>query len=1592
MSTLSDRLAALTPEQRAYLLSRLKQQDVEAPTGGLIPIHSREANAFPVSPAQRTLWIFEQLEPGNAAYNLSVVIHLTGQLNVELFEESINAVIARHESLRTTFAVDEGGQPVQTIAPALSLPLPFHYQPWFIESEREAELITLAESEAAKPFDLENGPLLRQLLIRKNQLEHNWLLTLHHLVSDFWSFVILLKETFEIYGAKCSKREGLLPLPAFQYADYTEWQRAQLQGAAFERQMAYWKEKLHGPLKVLELPLDFPRPPVQTFRGAHYQFHLPQRLLDALRQLSSEEEATLFMTLMAAFQTLLYRYSGHDDLIVGFNASDRSTPGAEGVTGHFVNTLPLRSDLSGNPRFRDLLGQVRKFCYEALTHRQVPFEMLVDAVHNERNPSYPPLLQVLFNLNRIPSDFAAEGLTSTWRLVDGKTSKFDLSLEAFVGEQSGFCIFEFNTDLFLEERIGRMAGHFITLLEGIASNRDRTLNELPLLTETERRLMLEEWNETAREVPHDRTLPQLFEEQARCRPDHIALICDGQQISYRELNERANRLAHYLIKQGVGPEVIVGIYMERSIDFIVSLLGIFKAGGAYVPLDPSFPGERISYMLESSGIGALIASHSYAEILSSYKGASIVLDRDQQRIAQESVENLPSEINGDNLAYVIYTSGSTGKPKGAMIEQRGMVNHLFAKVIDLELTQDDRVSQNASQSFDISVWQYFASLVAGGSVCIYRNEVAHDPLALLNRVVKDKVTVLEVVPSMLRVMLQEVEAFAVKPDLSSLRWLILTGEALPPELARKWLNAYPEIPLLNAYGPTECSDDVTHHAIFVPPGNEVANLPIGRPVVNMRMYVLNDAMEPCPIGVPGQLYVGGIGVGRGYLGDPQRNKASFVTDPFASEEGRRLYRTGDLGRYSSDGAIVYLGRIDHQVKIRGFRIELGEIESVIVQYDPVEAAVVIAHEDLLVAYLLMRPECKLAASELHAHAARALPEYMIPSFFVVLDAFPLTATGKIDRRALPVPDIARHAAGDQPERPLTETERELAGIWSEVLEVYEPGANDHFFQLGGHSLLATRVVSRMRAKFAIDFPLRILFENPTLSALAYRVEEMLGTSVQGQPASGSGQGDGTGRGDGIAKARKQDYYELSHAQMRLWFSYKTVSGNDFGMLLPYELNGPLQLDAFRQAIAQLVERHSILRTLIIEINGAPFQTVRDDLPLQIAYEDLSELQDEAKRTSLRARLLREQHTPFDMEAEAGFRVHLYKLGPDKHLLLFNAHHLVGDAWTTQLLLQDLALLYEASSTDAAVKGLPPVLQYVDFASWQNRCLQDGTFDSQRRYWVERLSDRAAPPSIPYDFEERPAGLEPDITSGEARLWIEAELAGALNELAGKAEATLYLILVSALQIGLAKASGQDVVTIGCTLSGRTRPELERVAGLFINPAAMRTDLSGNPTCLEAIERVKQMALDAYSNQDYPFDLILQDIRQQTGHSHKLYSVVFIGQNVQTSEFGLAGITASYCPPDEMLQTEEEQTGPAADPLLPEEKDQPDLLMTMKETNGGIEISTVYNTRHYLHSTIEQFHDQLIDLLRRIAAEPNIRLKQLQLQERDESEELNNLFG
>jgi amino acid adenylation domain-containing protein len=1073
----------LTPEIRTQLSDRKAEiiKFLQYSQPQTIPRSPRN-QPLPLSWAQERLWFFNQLEGLSATYNMSSCVRITGNLYLDALKLALSEIVRRHEVLRTSFQA-VNGTPIQVIHPEATMKINMVDLQQHSKTEQKTLVQHQAHKEAITPFDLEIAPLIRCSLLQLEQSEYVLLVNVHHIVSDGWSIGVFIQELSTLYQAFCIGKTSPLPELPIQYADFAVWQRQWLSEEVFQNQLNYWKQQLGDAPELLQLPSDRPRPTVQSYRGTTQSFSLNADLTQKLQTLSQNHSTTLFMTLYAAFATLLYRYSGQSDILIGSGIANRNHSEIESLIGFFVNTLVLRSRFEDNPSFESLLAQVRETILKAYENQDVPFEQVVEALQPQRSLAYSALFQVMFILQNAPmAEVKLPGVTLTQLNQQSTIAKFDLTVSVIETDQGLVGSWEYNTDLFDGSTIEQMAEHFQNLLSAIVENPSQTVGELPLLTQAERHKLLSEWNDTASEYSH-KCIHQLFEQQVEKTPHCVAVVFDREQLTYLQLNQTANQLAHHLQTLGVGPEVLVGIYVERSIEMMVGLLGILKAGGVCVPLDPNYPQERLSYMLADSSVGVLLTQQSLLESLSTHTAQVVCLDTHWQLIAAESDINPQSQVQPENLLYVIYTSGSTGLPKGVALCHRTLTN--LIEWHSATMAKGVGVLQFASLSFDASFHEIFAAWCSGGTLFLIPENYRLDLDKLVHFLAQNPIQ-----KATLPVVLwqQLLEAYADQPQLfANLTEAIATGEQL--QISQQMSNLFSRLDhckFYNQYGPSE-THVVLSYVFTQPPQKWPICPPMGKPIANTQIYILDEHLQPVPVGVCGELYIGGDSLARGYLNRPELTQEKFIPNLFNNSKSERLYKTGDLARYSRDGNIEFLGRIDHQVKIRGFRIELGEIETLLNTHPHIQQAVVIATEDIytskrLVAYVVAKDKL-LTISQLRQYLRQQLPEYMLPSAFVTLDSLPLTPNGKLDRKALPALD-AEITRENKYVAPRTLIEIQLTQIWSQVLNITSVGVRDNFFELGGHSLLAVRLMSRIQLQFQKNLPLAILFQSPTIEQMA----------------------------------------------------------------------------------------------------------------------------------------------------------------------------------------------------------------------------------------------------------------------------------------------------------------------------------------------------------------------------------------------------------------------------------------------------------------------------------------------------------------------------
>jgi amino acid adenylation domain-containing protein len=1505
MSDTGQRISNLSIEERAAMERRLLDRLAgAAPKQRITPRASLELSPCPLSFAQQRLWFLSQLSPESAVYNIPRAMRIKGALDVAVLSRALDAIVARHEALRTTFR-SEGGEPAQVIGLEASVEIRQIDLTQLPEAEKEAELERVFRAEMRRPVNLAADLMLRAAVARLGPTDHGLLLVMHHIAADGWSMGLFVKELITLYEAyRSGAPSPLAPLP-IQYADFAIWQRKALSGPELAKQLAYWKKQLAAAPAALEMPTDRPRPAVMGGSGARQVRLMPRSLLDALKELGREEGTTLFMTLLAAFQVLLHRYTGDVDISVGSPIAGRNRVETEKLIGFFVNTLVLRTDLSQNPTFRELLRRVKEVALGAFGHQDMPFEKLVEELRPERSKSRTPLFQVMFILQNAPREaMDLSGLTLRTLEIDPGTTKFDLTLSLGESALGLKALLGYSDELFEAASIARFLEHYETLLVSVVADPKKRIGELAIMPPSERRRVVVDFNRTRTNVAS--TAQQVHawvEAQVERTPDAIAVSFGASSLTYRELNQRAGRLARRLRALGVGPDVRVGVSAPRSLEMVVGLLAVLKAGGAYVPIDPAYPKERIGVMLEDAKVLVLLTFGSLVPDLPPHEAQVICLDTDEAMAASASGSSdldapLPVLGNGESLAYVIYTSGSTGKPKGVAMPHRPLVNLIAWQHRSWARPGPRKTLQFASVSFDVSFQEIFSTLSSGGELVLISDDVRRDPSQLLGVLVDLGVERAYLPPIVLQHLSETAELERRAP--TALREIITAGEQLVISRAiRKLCEVLPGVSIHNHYGPTE-AHAVTAHVLSAKP--ELGPVPIGKPIDNARIYLLDPHQNPVPVGVPGELYIGGVCLAHGYLGRPELTEQKFVPVPaslVAEEEGQpaaraRLYRTGDRCRYRPDGAIEFLGRMDLQVKIRGYRIELGEIESVLGQHPSVLEVVVLAREDdpsnkRLVAYVVPNHEGDGLAQALRDFLKDKLPEFMVPSAFVVLSRLPVTPNGKIDRRALPAPSFG----GEVFVAPRTPVEQIVAAVFSELLKAPKVSAESDFFELGGHSLLATRVISRVREVLGVDIPVRGLFEAPTVAELSVviaqalfdrsPIEELAGLSLARLlpedrallerrllSRKGARAAEPT-----IARRHVDGPAPLSFSQQRLWFLEEMTPGTAvYHIPMALRVLGRLDLDVLHKALEAIVARHEVLRTTFGTEAGEPVQIVHPAAPIPFGVVELAAHPDREEECR---RVLREEASrPFDLKKGPMLRALVVRVSAEDHAVLVTMHHIASDGWSMSLVQHELAALYEAL-TEGRPSRLPPLpIQYADFAAWQRGYLTGEVLDRQLAYWKERLV--GAPPflDLPTDHPRPP---ELSYRGAARSIELSAELCASLKALCRDEGATLFMALLAAFQVLLSRYAGQPDVSVGSPVAGRTRIETEALVGFFINTLVFRVDLASEPSFRALLAQTREASLSAFAHQDIPFERLVEELRPERAQNRTpLFQALFILQN------------------------------------------------------------------------------------------------------------------
>ncbi|AHJ31215.1 non-ribosomal peptide synthetase [Nodularia spumigena CS-584] len=1558
-----------------FPLLKLNQLEIDQLLASLGKNNSRNIqDIYPLSPMQEGI-LFESLyAPDSQAYFEQLIYSLSGNVNIQAFEQAWQQVVARYSVLRTAFVWEQLDQPLQVVYRQVDVKV--HSDDWRLLSpqQQQQKLESLLQSHRQQGFQLSVAPLMNLSLIQLNADRYQFVWNFHHLLLDGWSVPLLFQNFLYFYHAISQGEIKTLP-PAIGYRNYIGW----LQQQDFTQSPEFWRQKLQGFTAPTPLTVDKLSSSRKHLDSSYREekIQLTAQQTEALQTFARQHQLTMNNLVQGTWALLLSRYSQEPDIVFGATVSGRppSLMGVESMVGLFINTLPVRVQTWPETEVLSLLKDLQT---QQVESEQYSYSSLVDIQGLSDVPRGTSLFESLVVFDNYPIDEAAQQNNYGFSIDNFQAieqTNYPLTVMVIPGQELLVRI-SYDISRFDDFAIARLLGHFQTLLSGIAVNPKAQISQLPLLTEVEKQQLLKQWNHTQTEYPLDKCIHQLFEEQAELTPNAVAVECGNQQLTYNELNSRANQLAHYLQYLGVKPNVLVGICVERSLEMVVGILGILKAGGAYVPLDPEYPTERLAFMLEDAQVSVLLTQQSLLnrlpqrekaggqgagedEVLSSPASSQpkiVCLDTDTQVISQLNQENPISAVQTHNLAYVIYTSGSTGKPKGVAMNHLPLCNLILWQLENTTVAQDAKTLQFAPISFDVSFQEIFSTWCSGGTLVLITEELRRDALALLG-FLEEKAVARLFVPF---VALQQLAEVAVDSELfaTDLKEIITAGEQLQitPAISQ-WFSKLGNCTLHNHYGPSE-SHAVTAFTLSPPVETWPLLPPIGKAIANTEIYLLDQNLQPVPIGIPGELYIGGVSLARGYLNRPDLTAERFIKLNIGQEEKNHptqsltLYKTGDLARYLEDGNIEYLGRIDTQVKIRGFRIELGEVEAALSQYGDVEGCCVIAREDTpgnkrLVAYVVAHPESTPTVSELRQFMKAKLPDYMIPSAFVILQSFPLTPSGKVDRRALPAPDLESTLL-EKYVAPRTPIEELLTQIWSQVLKVEPVGIDDNFFELGGHSLLATQLVSRIRNIFQVELPLYELFTAPTVGELAHIIGQLQQENLEISAPP-------------LLPREKNSDLPMSFAQQRLWFleqfDQKSVLYN---IPTALRLLGNLQIAALEQSLQTIIHRHEALRTNFIAVNGQPTQVIREQKAGNkeqgiVSIVDLQHLPTTEQEIAVEQLTQQQMIKPFDLRTEALMRVQLVLLNETEQVLLVCMHHIVSDGWSMGVFVQELTQLYNAYSQGQPSPLTPLSIQYADFAIWQRQWLQGDVLQSQLSYWEQQLKDAPAVLSLPTD---RPRPAVQTLVGATHEFALSVELTDKLIKLSQNQGYTLFMTLLAAYDTLLYRYTGQSDILVGSPIANRDRSEIEGLIGFFVNTLVMRSNLAGNPRFSELLTRVREMALGAYAHQHLPFEMLVEALQPERDLSHTpLFQVMFNLQNAPVSELELNGLTVSSVPFKGVTAAF-------------------DMTLFMQNTANGLVGVWEYNTDLFDHSTIERMIGHFVTLLEAVVSNPQERIDQL----------------
>src|SRR2546421_1328693 len=1504
---------------------------------------------YPLSPMQQGM-LFHYLDNGySEIYFEQVNYILQGNLDVEGFKKAWQQVMDRHAILRTLFTWENLEKPIQLVQRQVECP--WAEQDWrqCSQEDQQEKLKAFLQADRERGFQLKQAPLLRLNLIRIAQDTYHFTWSFHHLILDGWSVSLILGEVFAIYEASQQGQDIHLQTSR-PYRDYISW----LQQQDLSKAEKFWRQALKGSSPPTRLKVDRATASESNQRGGYneQEIKLSRQTTSALQLLAQQYQLTLNTVVQGAWALLLSRYSGEEDVVFGAVVSGRpaTLAGADSMVGLFINTLPVRGQVSPEKELIPWLKELQVQQGEALQYEYSP---LVQVQRWSDVPAGQPLFESILAFENYPEDaFPLEENRSLQlqRMPTIARTNYPLTV-AIEPEKELRLTIIYDCSRFDATFITSLLGHFQALLEGMVANPQQHLSDLPLLTAAERQQLLVEWNATRTDYP-EACVHELFEAQVQQKPEDVAVIWQDRQLTYQQLNQQANQLAHHLQRLGIGPEAPVGLYVERSLEMVVGLLGILKAGGVYVPLDPAYPQERLAFMLEDAQVPVLLTQQRLAGGLPPHTARVVCLDTDGTRLSRESQENPTSGVRADNLAYVIYTSGSTGRPKGVAVSHRA-INRLVFHTNYVQLEPTDRVAQASNASFDAATFEIWGALLQGAQLIGIEKEVALSPQDFAAQLQEQGISVLFLTTALFNQL-----ASNVPSGFRSVRHLLFGGEAVDPKWVKEVLNHGRPERLLHVYGPTESTTFSTWYVVQEVP-EEATTIPIGYPISNTQMYLLDAYLQPGPVGVPGELYSGGGGLARCYLNRPELTAERFLPHPWSSEPGARLYKTGDQARYLPDGSIEFLGRLDQQVKLRGYRIELGEIEAVLSQHPAVGESLVLIREEVLgdkrlVAYVVAHSQQEISGSDLRNFLQAKLPDYMVPSAFVLMDAWPLTPNGKIDRHALPVPDGARSTLDSTYVAPRNPVEEVLAGIWARGLGGEQVALHDNFFELGGHSLLAIQIIWRVREALQVDLPISSLFETPTLEQFAQRITTIYQTTQGVHVAP-------------IEPILRPAVLPLSFAQQRLWFLDQWEPNSPlYNVPLAMRLNGSLQLTVLEQSLNEIIRRHESLRTTFATVEGQPVQVIAPSLSLELLTVDLSAVALLEQESEVQRLTSDEAQRPFDLTRGPLLRAQVLRLSERVHVLQFTMHHIISDGWSMEVLFQELSALYAAYATGqpSPLPQLP--IQYADFSLWQRQWLQGEELEGQLAYWQQHLVGAPAVLELPTD---RPRPAVQTFRGASHYFELSKRLSQGLKRLSQGEGVSLFMTLLAAFQTLLLRYTGQPDLVIGSPIANRTRAEIEGLIGFFVNTLALRTDLSGDPSFRELLRRVRQVALGAYVHQDVPFERVVEAVQPERNLSHSpLFQVFFALNQPLNSSLVLGEVMGTFL---------EVESGMAKF----------DLMLSLIDDEQGLIGELLYNTDLFEAATVARMAQHFETLVEGIVANPERHLSDLPLLTASERQQL-----